>query len=461
MPGKAKIYVGSIAGCGAIILASTWIGCTWPQIGLLAIYLGLGVALSLLKLRLPGLPGTYSLNYLVLLYGLLHFDPGVTMLAGCLSALAQSYLNTAKRPTPVQLAFNIGNISVSLQVCYFALHLFAATGVPSFRPAQIALVAAIYFVLNTGLVSGILALLQGRKLAEIAEEWYVWSFPYYLIGTVCVGCLPGASGAWITISWLILLPLLFLLHFFIGLARRDRTDGSLPADSRKLSGAAKLFFAVVLAGGAAALIWALSQGTSENPVRFIAYLVLAGIASTWKVRLPRMVGTISVSFVVVLVAVAKLTWAEIAVMAGTVSLVQLYWKSSRSVRPLQVGFNVSQQVLSAMLATAVCRVWLGPVLIGSPLVSLLLAAALLYLSSSLFVTGALCGVQGRPLSELWQNTYFYVLPYYLVGATASVLMVRAEAAGGWMAAAAVLPLMALVYVSYRAHVTRSAAPATA
>ncbi len=462
MPTRAKWYVAAVIAAGGVAFCASLAGWRQPASAIAVVaYLLLGAGLSAVKLRLPGMTGTYSLNYLVLLYGLLHFDLSVTMLAAAIAALAQSYLNAASRPTPVQVAFNVANLSLSLEACQLTLAWTSRSALALYMPAQVALIAALYFVVNTGLVSGVLSLLQGRRLADVTEEWYVWSLPYYLVGTTLVGCLPGARDDWSGAAWLVLIPLLYLVHFFIGLSRQEKVADGAPKDDARLSVGARAFFFLVLAAGAAVLVWALSHGTSDRPVRFAAYAILAAVASTWKVRLPHMVGTISVSFVVLLVAIQELAWAEIAIMAVVVILVQVYWKAARAVSPLQLAFNISTQAISTILAGWICRVWLGAALADAPVASMVVAAAVLYLSSSVLVAGALCAVQGRPLSEIWRNTYFWVLPYYLVGSAAATVMVRAELAAGWMASAAVLPLMALVYISYRAHVTRSAEPATA
>ncbi len=82
---------------------------------------------------------------------------------------------------------------------------------------MMALVACVYFAVNTSLVSGVLALVAGKRLAETSEAWYLWSFPYYLIGSTLVGLLSISAETRHLEGWLILAPLLYLVHFFMGL----------------------------------------------------------------------------------------------------------------------------------------------------------------------------------------------------------------------------------------------------
>jgi len=68
---------------------------------------------------------------------------------------------------------------------------------------------------------------------------------------------------------------------------------------------------------------------SRNPARFVTYLALAMFASTLKIRLPRMRGTLTPTFVLVLAAMADLSFAETAVMAAMGGVVQILWCSRK------------------------------------------------------------------------------------------------------------------------------------
>ena len=81
--------------------------------------------------------------------------------------------------------------------------------------------AALYFLINTVVVSGILSLLEGKPLGAICESWYVWSFACYLLGAAFVGL---ATSVHFVEPWLVLIPIVYLVHFYYGLSGR-RTDG--------------------------------------------------------------------------------------------------------------------------------------------------------------------------------------------------------------------------------------------
>src|SRR6476619_5009298 len=114
MPTKAKFYVYGVMAAGAAAIGISMADAAWPQTLGYALFLAIAVLSSVVKLRLPGLPGTFSVNFLILLFGLLHFDAAPVLIAGAVSGLAQSVLNTKKRPTPMQIGFNMANIALSL-----------------------------------------------------------------------------------------------------------------------------------------------------------------------------------------------------------------------------------------------------------------------------------------------------------------------------------------------------------
>ena len=72
-----------------------------------------------------------------------------------------------------------------------------------------------------------------------------------------------------------------------------------------MSKQAKYYIASVISLGFAVVALALFQRDSQNLDRFLAYLALTLLGSTMKVRLPRITGTISVSFLFILIGIAS------------------------------------------------------------------------------------------------------------------------------------------------------------
>ncbi len=360
----------------------------------------LALLASLVKLRLPGIAGTYSLNFLFVLIGVAYFGLPGTRAAGCAAIAAQSVWNTQRRPTLVQVLFNMANLAVSIGFCFLVAHRLLSLGLRPDQPAALALIAAVYFFTNTMLVSGVLSLLEGKPLREVCQQWYLWAFPYYLIGVAMVGLLPMAGRSRAPEAWLILLPLLHLVHFYHGLTFGSHPSrGSSGADERApaLLVRALLYIAATLAAGLIVLAVCALYWRSANPPRLLCFLAAALLASTFKVRLPRMTSTISLNFVLLLAGIAELSFPEAVVMSAVAGLVQSVWRPKHQPKPVQVLFNSAALVLSTALAYTVCRL----VLVSSPLALLVQATALLYGCNTLLVAAVLWLTEDKPLSGMW------------------------------------------------------------
>ena len=133
-------------------------------------------------------------------------------------------------------------------------------------------------------------------------QWYVWSFPYYLIGITLVGLIPALGASSDPEAWLVLVPMIYLVHFFLGLAEwRPSQTGIGGQPGAQLPRAAQTYLTVVLAAGVMLLTSSALGWQSQNPTRFVIYLALASAASAFKIQLPHLEGTITPSFVLLLV----------------------------------------------------------------------------------------------------------------------------------------------------------------
>jgi energy-converting hydrogenase Eha subunit A len=168
-----------------------------------------------------------------------------------------------------------------------------------------------------------------------------------------------------------------------------------------------------------------------------------------------MTGTVSASYAVALYAIARLSFGEAAILTAAGALAQTVWKPKRRPSVAQIAFNCACFVVSAAAAFAMCRLMLDPLTSRSVVVMLCVGAPVLYLVNSILVAVILCLLDNRPLLDVWQLCNFWVLPYYMAGTTAVALMIASEKAAGWPAALGVIPLLALLWTSYREHVWRS------
>jgi hypothetical protein len=453
MPVAAKRYAYAVIIVGGVVLALSllkWSPSSWISFG---VYFTLSIIASMVKFTPPGINGTYSVSFLLTLAGIAEFTLPETLIATCAGALIQSLWKVKQRPSTVQVLFSMANLTISTSLCFVIAHSVLVDGLQAYRPAVLALVAAIHFAMSTVLVSGVLALLRGQPLHEVYREWYFWSFPYYLIGAAVVGLLPLSGKVPAPEGWLILMPLLYLVHFYyrLGSDPAPVAASDEPTVGGKLPPVASVYIDAVITCGAMIMIYAGAHWESANLSRFLGYLAMALLAGMYKVRLPRLTSTISVSFVLILVAIAELSYAEAVAISAAVALVQTLWKARRSPKPVRIAFNCASLVVSTSAAYWVCHAVIGPEGWVALPTFLVIATALLFAANSTMVAAVVCLAEGKPMRMIWQQCYFWSFPYYLVGAAASGLMIGTARSAGWPFSFLVLPILTMIYVSYRLH----------
>jgi hypothetical protein len=171
------------------------------------------LAASTVKVRLPGLTSNISLNFLFVLVSIAKFGFGETVLLAAGAATVQS-LWGKKRVQVVQVAFNLAVLAAASGVAYRLSH-FAALSPVVHGTIFMILVAGLYFVTNTLLVSGVLSLVQGKSLYGIWRQCYLWSFPYYVAGAVVAGLMleTARSAGWLP-ALVVLTPMAFSYAFY-------------------------------------------------------------------------------------------------------------------------------------------------------------------------------------------------------------------------------------------------------
>lgn len=171
MPNTAKIYIGLIVALGFALLA----GCLlfqaeFPDLPRYFSYLLLAVLASTMKVRLPGITGTMSVNFLFILIGIADFTMAETLTMGCLAILVQCIWRTRTRAKLVQVAFNIAALAISIAAAYQVSHFALALARAESLSALLVLAACVFFLSNTLLVSGVLCLIDRRQLELPAND---------------------------------------------------------------------------------------------------------------------------------------------------------------------------------------------------------------------------------------------------------------------------------------------------
>lgn len=218
--------------------------------------------------------------------------------------------------------------------------------------------------------------------------------------------------------------------------------------------AANGFVTIILVLGVCLLIWSLANWQTADPRRFLAYVMIACLASGIKVLVPGVDMTMAAHFLFVLIGIVELGRSETVLMASAASLVQTFWHAVDRPRGIHVAFNVASMGLAAAATFDACRRnWVTDSSLEMP-VMLLLAAAVFFVVSTMQVAIVTALTEGRSAWQVWTKNHFWSFPVYLVGAAAASLIDIVSKYIGWQTSLLLLPVLYLIYNLHKLHLDK-------
>ena len=209
---KTKVFVGITALSGTAVLAYSLLHWQSADLTRFFCYLIVAIVASRLKVQLPGIDGTMSVNFLFILMGVMELGLPETLLIGCTATFAQSLWPPRKALDPVKVLFNVaGMMSNATALTYLSYH-WLANRAGGNKPILLMVAALVFFLANTLPISAVIALTEGKSARKVWAECYFWSFPYYLVGAAAVGLVGvvNRQAGWATS--LLVLPLIYWVY---------------------------------------------------------------------------------------------------------------------------------------------------------------------------------------------------------------------------------------------------------
>jgi diguanylate cyclase (GGDEF)-like protein/putative nucleotidyltransferase with HDIG domain len=173
-------------------------------------YLAVAMLASRLKVHLPGITGTMSVNFLFILLGIVEMSLSETLILGCAGILMQCFYRD--KPRLVQVIFNVCASAWAIAAAYQVYYISTLHGQVRNPSLQLIAAATTYFLSNTVPVAAVIALTEQKSLIRIYSECYFWSFPYYLLGAGIAGMVNYVNR---TLEWrtsLLILPVVYIIH---------------------------------------------------------------------------------------------------------------------------------------------------------------------------------------------------------------------------------------------------------
>jgi len=212
---EARVYITVVVLCGAGLLGVALTHLNLQRPVLFGLLMVLAVVASSAKIDLPlgRSQSNLSFSHAVNFWSLFALGPAPTVCIASASAWAQCRLKASEQNPLHRVAFSVASLAVTV----------AAAGIPSMvlLPGDggaaallqaVAVVAPLYFLVNTGLVAGAIALSTRQPAVGIWRRNFLWSAPSYLAGGALAAVATMATErGWF--GWLALLPVPLYLVF--------------------------------------------------------------------------------------------------------------------------------------------------------------------------------------------------------------------------------------------------------
>jgi diguanylate cyclase (GGDEF)-like protein/putative nucleotidyltransferase with HDIG domain len=227
-PTKAFVALNTVAalGCFAAAIAHP----VFNGYAEFFCYFCVVVLTSTLKVTLPGIDGTLSVSFIFLFLGILEMTYAETLLLVVTSVVVQSYWHSLKRLQPIQVIFNVSQLTVATTAAYCSFDWLGLHTLREQRPLALACAATVYFLLNTGAMSTVISLTDRKSFRQVWIDGYLWSFPYYLIGAAIAGFVSYLNRQ---IGWqtaLLTLPVIYVVYRSYRLYVGKLEDGKVHAE---------------------------------------------------------------------------------------------------------------------------------------------------------------------------------------------------------------------------------------
>ena len=146
-------------------------------------------------------------------------------------------------------------------------------------------------------------------------------------------------------------------------------------------------------------VLAFAHWQSSDPVKFACYLIAALLASSLKVSLPGIEGTLSVNFLFTLLGILELSLPETLLIGLASTLGQFYWKPARQVKLVQLVFNWSQVTVSSAVAYGAYKLVVIYVLHAPGPLALLVAAITHFACNTAAMSTIIGLTEDKPISK--------------------------------------------------------------
>jgi hypothetical protein len=197
-PLSAQIYAALIIASGLLLLGDAVRKVhSLPSAGFLAL-LALATVAARLRVKLPGITGTMSVNLPFILLAAALTGTAEALTVAFVSTFAQCLPREKRKLDPMQIAFNCCALVLAMEAARWIYASPEAASVIAIPALRLAAAAAGYFLVNTIAVALVISLAEALNAFRTWMEIFQLSFPYLVAsaGVACLALLVGQEIRW-------------------------------------------------------------------------------------------------------------------------------------------------------------------------------------------------------------------------------------------------------------------------
>jgi hypothetical protein len=206
---SAKTFIALVILSGFAVLAEAVLHAQSADHVRVVSFLLVACLAARLKVKLPGLTGSMSVNLPFILVAAAEMSSSEALAVACFSTFVQCLPHATQKFNTVQAVFNFSNMALAVGATRLMF------GYPAFNSAigshalLLALAAGGFFLVNTVPVAVVISLTEAKNALKVWGHIFQLSFPYFVARAAIAGLVLAATQK---IGWqvpLFVLPVMF------------------------------------------------------------------------------------------------------------------------------------------------------------------------------------------------------------------------------------------------------------
>jgi len=190
---SARVFIALIVISGLCVLGDAILSAHSIYVLRFVVFLVVACIAARLRLKLPGLTGSMSVNLPFILVAAAEMSSLEALAIGCLSTVVQCIPSRPKKFNATQALFNFSNMALAVAATRLVFESTWLSSAVSGAPLRLAAAGAVFFLVNSVPVAIVISLSEAINALQTWRGIFQLSFPYFLASA-------GIAGLVLTVS---------------------------------------------------------------------------------------------------------------------------------------------------------------------------------------------------------------------------------------------------------------------